>query len=44
MFSAQDEIAQDYQLIQKTFGTDFYEVECKQETFTRFIKKISYTV
>lgn len=44
VFSAQDEIAQDYQLIQKTFGTDFYEVECKQETFTRFIKKISYTV
>lgn len=44
VFSAQDEIAQDYQLIQKTFGTDFYEVECKQESFTRFIKKISYTI
>lgn len=42
VFSAQDEITLDYQRIQKTFGTDFYEVETKQETFTRFLKKIKY--
>lgn len=42
VFSPLDEIAQDYQRIQKTFGTDFYEVEAKQETFTRFLKKIKY--
>ena len=42
VFSAEDEIARDYQLIQKTFGTDFFEIESKQETFTRFLKKISY--
>lgn len=41
-FSDEDEIAQDYQLIQRTFGTDFYEVEAKQETFGRFMKKIKY--
>jgi hypothetical protein len=28
-------------LIQKSFGTDFYEVEVKQEAFSRFLKKIS---
>ena len=39
-FSDQDEIAKDYQLIQKAFGTDFYDVEVKQETFGRFLKKI----
>lgn len=42
VFSDTDEIAQDYQLIQKTFGTDFYEVEVKQEAFNRFLKKIRY--
>ena len=42
VFSTQDEIAQDYQLIQKTFVTDFYDIEVKQEVFTRFIKKIKY--
>lgn len=41
-FSDEDEIAQDYQLIQKTFKTDFYEVEVKQEAFSRFLKKITY--
>ena len=40
-FSDEDEIACDYQRIQKTFGTDFYEVEVKQEAFGRFLKKIS---
>ena len=44
VFSDQDETALDYQLIQKTFGTDFYEVEAKQETFNRFLKKIRYPV
>jgi len=43
-FSDQDETALDYQLIQKTFGTDFYEVETKQETFNRFLKRIRYPV
>ena len=42
VFSDTDEIAQDYQLIQKTFGTDFFEVEVKQEVFNRFLKKIKY--
>ncbi len=42
MFSDEDEIAQDYQLIQKSFGTDFYEAEAKQETFNRFLQKISF--
>ena len=41
-FSDLDEIAQDYQLIQRTFGTDFYEVQAKQEVFNRFLKKIDY--
>lgn len=41
-FSDEDEIAKDYQLIQKTFKTDFYEVEVKQESFGRFLKKITY--
>lgn len=41
-FSDLDEVAQDYQLIQKTFGTDFYEVQAKQEVFNRFLKKIDY--
>lgn len=41
-FSDEDEIARDYQLIQKTFGTDFYEAETKQEAFSRFLKKIAY--
>lgn len=44
VFSTEDEIAQDYQLIQKTFGVDFYEVEVKQESFGRFLKKIRYPV
>lgn len=43
-FSDQDETARDYQLIQKTFGTDFYEVEAKQEAFNRFLKRIRYPV
>lgn len=42
IFSDKDEIAQDYQLIQRTFGTDFYEAEIKQEAFNRFLKKIKY--
>lgn len=42
VFSDEDEVAQDYQLIQKTFGVDFYEVEAKQEAFGRFLKKIRF--
>ena len=41
-FSAEDEIAQDYRLIQKVFGTDFYEAEVKQEVFSRFLKRIAF--
>ena len=41
-FSNEDEIAQDYRLIQKAFGTDFYEVEVRQEVFGRFLKRIVY--
>jgi hypothetical protein len=41
MFSDVDEIADDYKQIQKSFGTDYYEVEVKQEAFGRFLKKIS---
>jgi len=40
-FSDEDEVALDYQFIQKTFGTDFYEALVKQEAFGRFLKKIS---
>lgn len=40
-FSDEDAIARDYQLIQKAFGTDFYDAEAKQEAFGRFLKKIS---
>jgi transposase len=42
VFSDEDEIAHDYQKIQKAFGTDFYEAEVKQEAFGRFLKKITY--
>ena len=41
-FSDEDEIAQDYRLIQKAFETDFYDVEVKQEVFSRFLKRIAY--
>ena len=40
-FSDEDQVALDYQLIQKTFGTAFYDVLVKQEAFGRFLKKIS---
>ncbi len=40
-FADEDQVALDYQFIQKTFGTDFYEVWAKQEAFGRFLKKIS---
>lgn len=40
-FSDEDEVAQDYRLIQKAFWTDYYEVEVKQEAFARFLKKIA---
>lgn len=41
-FSDEDAIAKDYRLIQKAFGTNFYDVEVKQEAFGRFLKRISY--
>ncbi|NCC85784.1 MAG: IS1634 family transposase [Clostridia bacterium] len=42
VFSDEDEIAKDYLQIQKAFGTNFYEVEVKQESFGRFLKKITF--
>ena len=42
VLSDEDEIAQDYRLIQKAFETDFYDVEVKQEVFSRFLKRIAY--
>ena len=42
VFSDEDEIARDFRLIQKAFGTDYYEAEAKQESFGRFLKKIAY--
>ena len=41
-FSDLDETAEDYKLIQRTFGTDYYETKAKQEAFNRFLKKITY--
>ncbi len=41
-FSDEDEIALDYRLLQKAFGTDFYEAEARQEAFGRFLKKIAF--
>ena len=41
VFSGEDEVALDYQFIQKAFGTAFYDVLVKQEAFGRFLKKIS---
>lgn len=43
-FSDEDAIAKDYQLIQKAFGTDCYDVEVKQEAFGRFLKKINLKI
>ena len=40
-YSNEDEIAQDYKLIQETFGTNFYNIYPKQEMFNKFLKKIS---
>lgn len=37
-FSDEDEIAQDYMKIQKTFASNMYDVEIKQEAFKRFLK------
>jgi len=41
-FSPVDEVAEDYRKIQNAFGTDLYDVEVKQEVFSRFLKKIQY--
>lgn len=41
-FSDENEVAQDYRLIQKAFWTDYYEVEVKQEAFARFLKKLTF--
>ena len=39
-FSQEDQIAQDYRRIQKTFGTDFYYAYAKQEDFKRFFSEM----
>lgn len=41
-FTDEDAVALDYRQIQKTFGTNFYESEAKQEAFSRFLRKIAY--
>lgn len=44
VFSDEDEVALDYQFIQKIFNTDFYDVLVKQETFNRFLKNIALKI
>lgn len=40
-FSDEDEIAQDYKLIQHTYGIDCYNINFRQEKFNKFLKAIS---
>lgn len=40
VFSAEDEIALDYKIIQNTFHTDFFDIYPKQEVFNNFLKNI----
>ncbi|MDY0282065.1 MAG: IS1634 family transposase [Salinivirgaceae bacterium] len=40
VFSDEDEIALDYKLIQKSFGTDFYNIYHRQEMFNKLLKGI----
>jgi transposase len=40
-YSDDDEIALDYGRIQKTFGTDFYNVFARVEVFNKFLKSIT---
>jgi hypothetical protein len=40
-YSDDDEIAQDYERIQKIFGTDFYNVFARVEVFNKFLKSIT---
>ena len=40
-YSSEDEIALDYNAIQQTFGTNFYNIYPRQEMFNKFLKKIS---
>lgn len=40
-FSSEDEIAQDYKLIQDAYGTDCYNIYLRQEVFNRFLKNIT---
>ena len=40
-YSDEDEIAQDYKLIQNAFGTSCYNVYLRQEAFNKFLKNIA---
>jgi transposase len=40
-FSDEDEIAQDYKLIQDAYGTDCYNIYLRQEAFNKFLKNIT---
>ena len=40
-FSDEDEIALDYEKIQKLFRTDCYDMWLRQEVFNRFLKNIN---
>jgi hypothetical protein len=41
LFSAEDQIALDYKLLQNTFCTDFFNIYPRQEVFNRFLKSIA---
>lgn len=43
VFSDEDEIAQDDMIIQKTFASNKYDVEIRQEAFKRFLKGQKYS-
>jgi len=43
-YSDEDELANDYKLIQEMFGTDFFEMYVRQEEFNAFLKNISVTL
>ena len=42
-YSDEDEIAQDYKVIQEIFNVDFYYIYPKQEVFNKFLKSILIT-
>lgn len=43
-YSNEDEISNDYKLLQDIFGTDFFDMYTRQEEFNAFLKNISFTL